>query len=810
MNILFWPKTHIILKLSFLFLYVCFASKVDASFQLNLVSFTENKGQLSDQYYKPRPDVLFNGTYEGMGFYLRNNGISYQLNRVESWKEKKDFKTNEVIKRPDQIRIFRVDVNWLGANTFVRTETDRALEGHTNYYLTNCPNGVHDVKSFTGVTFKNIYTNIDLHYYQKEGKLKYDYLVQPNADYKQIRLEIRGVETVTIQKDGSVLLKTPLGDIVEDAPLVYQNNKQLKARWILSKNILSFEIENYDPNQFLVIDPAVRVWGTYYGGLDSEDGLTTSTDPQGNVYLGGVYRGYGNSNLVTSGAHQTIAAGQDDGFLVKFSAAGNRLWATYYGGNADDGIYSSSTDASGNVFVAGNTSSGLGIASTNGYQTVLIGGGSAFLAKFDNNGVRKWATYYGGNLWQQGNSCCTDKLGNVYLAGFTSQDTNQVISTNGSHQASSGGLFDAYLVKFNTNGIRQWGTFYGGAGLDWGTSCVTDLSNNVYLVGYTDTNIGTSIATPSSHQSIYGGGSGGNYDAFVVKFNSSGVRQWGSYYGGVDDDRAFTCATDKTGGVFIAGETKSYGNISSLGAHQPSLGYGIDGFLVKLNTNGTRIWATYYGGTCIDNIYGCVCDPSDNVYIVGKTCSIANTVIATPGSQQPVFNGVRDAFLAKFNQSGIRQFGTYYGGVDQNSGNACSADPGADIVYLAGTTEAMEADVISSSNGYQPNYGGSGDAFLAKFQESAPVGLTQEYGESWEELFQFYPNPADNAIEIMLTENLTDSSELEIFNSLGELILFKELNTRHSVISLNDFSKGIYFIKVVNHTNLAVQKLIKE
>ena len=59
------------------------------------------------------------------------------------------------------------------------------------------------------------------------------------------------------------------------------------------------------------------------------------------------------------------------------------------------------------------------------------------------------------------------------------------------------------------------------------SSCATDASGNVYLAG--DTNSTTGIATTGAHQTTYGGG---YYDAFLVKFNSSGVRQWGTYYGG--------------------------------------------------------------------------------------------------------------------------------------------------------------------------------------------------------------------------------------------------------------------------------------
>ena len=258
-----------------------------ANAQTSSISFTENKGQVSDQFYKSRPDVLFAGSANGMAFHLRNNGISYQLNRVDSWKEEEDFKTKEKRKVADKTNIYRLDINWLGINPNFTTQTEKPTEGYNNYYLEVCPNGVHNVKSYQGVFYNNIYNNINLHYYQKNNALKYDYIVAPGGNYKQIQLQIKGATAINLQKDGSLALITPIGKIKEGAPLVYQNGKQLKAKWVVVNNVLSFDIENYNPKLELIIDPVTRLWGTYYGGAGTDYGVFTSTDAVGNVYLAG-------------------------------------------------------------------------------------------------------------------------------------------------------------------------------------------------------------------------------------------------------------------------------------------------------------------------------------------------------------------------------------------------------------------------------------------------------------------------------------------------------------------------------------------
>jgi hypothetical protein len=206
------------------------------------------------------------------------------------------------------------------------------------------------------------------------------------------------------------------------------------------------------------------------------------------------------------------------------------------------------------VYLAGytNSTTGTDIATTGAHQSANGGNDDAFLVKFNTSGVRQWGTYYGGSGVDEGWSCSTDASGNVYLAGVTSSNTGTVIATTGAHQSTNGGGTDAFLVKFNTSGVRQWGTYYGGSGSEEGNSCSTDATGNVYLAGYTPSNTGTVIATTGAHQSAFGGGFD---DAFIVKFNASGIRQWGSYYGGSGDDRGYSCSTDASGNVYLAGYT---------------------------------------------------------------------------------------------------------------------------------------------------------------------------------------------------------------------------------------------------------------
>lgn len=677
-----------------------------------IVNFTENKGQILDQDNNLCPNVLFSGTYEGIVFHLKNNGISYQLCKTELEEiedvHKGNYKSKNNEIKSSETSIHRVDISWINTNSNFTTNVDDSALGFSNFYNTKFQDGILQVKSYSGVTYKNLYTNIDLHFYSQNGHLKYDYIVAPYTDYTQIKFKISGADTIYIQNNGNLIIKTPLGDISEDSPIVMQNNKIIAAKWVLEGTVVSYEIEDYNPKYSLIIDPIVRTWGTYYGGADMDFGQSCTLDILGNVYMSGYSKSI--SSIATSGSYQTTVSGNYDSFLVKFSSSGVRLWSTYYGGVGDDYAYSCSTDNNGFVYIAGKTKSTAAIATSVSHQA-SYGGGTfdAFLVKFDGMGVRQWGTYYGGTGEDVGYSCSTDIQGNIFLTG--SGYSSNAFITLGAHQVMhGGGIVDAFLVKFNSAGVRQWGTFYGGASFDYSYSCCTDTQGNVFIAGNTYSLNG--ISSLSSHQEFHGGG---GYDSFIAKFNSDGIRQWGTYYGGLIDDFGSSCVTDLNGNVYLSGESHSTNAISTNGSHQSSKSGGFDAFLVKFNSGGSRIWGTYYGGNGHEESYSCSTDPNGNVYLAGWSTSLSG--ISTANGHQVMMGGTEDAFISKFSENGVRLWATYYGGVEGDFAMSCSNGV-LNNFYICGYTQTLNSVPISSSGSHQENHGsGVWDAFLVEFND---------------------------------------------------------------------------------------------
>jgi hypothetical protein len=418
------------------------------------------------------------------------------------------------------------------------------------------------------------------------------------------------------------------------------------------------------------------------------------------------------ANIATLGSEQQFNAGLEDAFLARFDSAGALLWATYFGGPDVERAISLCLDASGNIYISGRTSSSISISTPGSHQAAYGDNTDAFLAKYNGAGVLQWATYYGGSNYDGAVAVAVDGAGNVYMTGGTTSTNN--ISTAGSHQFNYGGTADGFLVKFNSAGVRQWATYYGGTMNDGGAGVCTDAIGCVYITGTTESS--NAISTPGSHQPNPGGA---QTDGFLAKFDGSGLRLWATYYGGSLQEDGRAVATDQSGNVYLAGQTSSTNNITTPGCHQSTL-WVQDAFLVKFNSSGVRQWGTYYGGSAGgETAYSLSIDTFGNVFMCG-VCNSLNG-ISTPGSHQPTWGGgFWDSFAVKFSSAGVRQWGTYYGGTLHDYGFSMCMDQSGNI-YLGGVTSSTNA--ISTAGSYQFVWGGGinqqggGDGYLVRFAD---------------------------------------------------------------------------------------------
>jgi hypothetical protein len=676
--------------------------------------FMQNSGQLIDQYGKRRADIDF-ALNSNVNVFIGTGHLHYQWNKIKA----ADLQTDS--DQPSQIEAYRLDVTLSGANPNAEFIAEQKQEYYENYYMRQCPNGAR-AYSYKKITYKNIYPEIDWVLTISSDGLKYDFIVRPGGKVSDIKLRYEGATSLKL-KNGALTATTPFGSITEHAPYSYAllngEKTEIASSFVLNEHELSFNVAPH--NGTLVLDPGVN-WGTYYGGTADDRGYTVATDTSGNAYIGGYTTTNSASVFASSGAHQTSYKGNADAFVAKFNRSCGRVWSTFYGDTAKDYFFSSTIDKAGYLYFAGITSSpDSTVMTTAGVHQRKYGGGitDALLVKFDSNGVRQSATYYGGpgrdddgaseyQVW-----VTRDSFNNIYLCGNTFSTNG--IATAGSHQPAisnnTGTYKDGYLAKFNSSGTRLWGTYYGDSLSDENmVKIVIDINNDVYVAGNTNTLSDplNKIATSGSHQSS----PGGLKDAFLVKFNPSGARQWGTFYGGSIDDSPQGLVADLYGYIYMSGSTTSSNNISTSGSFQPNPAGVADVFLTKFNAAGTRQWGTFYGGSQPDQCGDMAIDDFGNICFTGW--SFSSSGITTPDAYQTTLLGTLDAFMAIFTVEGFRYWASYYGGNGFDNGYGLKYSKTGDL-FLSGTTLSSNSIAQPTGIPHQSTFGGTNDAFLVRF-----------------------------------------------------------------------------------------------
>ena len=183
--------------------------------------FTENKGQVCNQYLQPRHDILFYGVSNDIDFYVLEDGISFQTSLFDYRSRNEPNQKASLINYESEIDSFifyRTDFKWLGINRNYIIQRSKSKGGKENFYLGNDQDGTCSVRSYDTLFFRNIYDGIDLKWYGNHGNLEYDFVVSPGADYTDIKWKMDGGIEKIITIDQDLLVVTPLGSFKINKP----------------------------------------------------------------------------------------------------------------------------------------------------------------------------------------------------------------------------------------------------------------------------------------------------------------------------------------------------------------------------------------------------------------------------------------------------------------------------------------------------------------------------------------------------------------------------------------------------------------
>ncbi len=409
---------------------------------------------------------------------------------------------------------------------------------------------------------------------------------------------------------------------------------------------------------------AAADFSTYIGDVYPYHVTAIATDASGNTYV------TGSRMIAAAGSAQA-----SDVFVSKIDRAGTVALVGTFGGNGTDAANGIAVDASGNIYVAGNTTS-TDFPLLNPVQSAGSGQGTGFLIKLKPDGTVIYSTYLGG---ASGPSLMTavaaDAQGNAYVTGQTfAADSGCMPGLPCSAVAGPGDnqVLAAYFAKISPNGDR---ILYSGriagkgqpcSGLTCvvnatsGTGIAVDASGNAYLAGNTYTSSGLPTTSGVLHPTGIG--------AFVGKVNAAGTGlAYLTFLGTAavapeGDVAALDPATlvygitaDAAGNAYIAGRTWDPNFPATPSAFQPTLPVKpnppgnpqpYSGFVAKLNPTGSAmVWASFLGGsTGNDQANTIALDPAGGVWTSG-TAGSADFPVSSgfPGGKE---------FVAEFNPSG--------------------------------------------------------------------------------------------------------------------------------------------------------------
>jgi len=576
-----------------------------------------------------------------------------------------------------------------GANASVQVAALDRLDGQLNFITGKDPaRWARNLPVYSGLLYRGLYAGIDMRWLVRDGLVKSEFVLAPGADSEAIQLHYSGMTSIQIETSGSLLLCSSGGMIRENAPEAYTTHegfrKTVRARFRLSHNgEVGFDIGPYDHNATLVIDPTLS-YSTFLGGSGHSGAASIAVDGSGNAYIagwtesldfpvtGGLPRGSGvdgfvakftssntlayctyiggsnedrvtgiavdtAGNAVMAGyttstdmpfnrALQPTLRGTRNAFIAKLNASGTALlFGTYLGGSGVDAAAGIALDTSGNVYVAGTTTSP-NFPTQNGFQPNLSGQQDGFVSKLDSTGTTLlYSTFLGGSNIDTIAAIAVDLAGNAYVAGNTLSADFPVAAA---FHKTIPGQESGFVTKISSNGqALVYSTFLGGSGgsmlaPESVNAIAVDATGAAYVTGVTSS---VDFPVVNAYQTLSDGGTHG----FVTKFDSTGaVLVFSSYFGGSGRDWPMGITVSTSASVYLCGYTSS-SDFPVLNAIQVSNAGIYDAFVARFNSIGRLVHSSYLGGSSIDSANAITIDGNGNIYLAGHTMS-TNFPLASP------------------------------------------------------------------------------------------------------------------------------------------------------------------------------------
>jgi hypothetical protein len=370
--------------------------------------------------------------------------------------------------------------------------------------------------------------------------------------------------------------------------------------------------------------------------------------------------------------------------LIKFSPSGNRQWAIDWGNQPAPEGRGVAADGLGNVWLTGYFKGAVDFDP--GSDTDIQGEGvsGAFLSKYDSSGEYQmsytWSTVGGGNDIQIDNS------DNVYVTG-SFRGTIDFDPGDGEDLRDGGSNgYDAFLLELNNSGEFVRALIWGDQNIsvDTGKALALDPSGDIFVAGSFSKTVDFDPGPAEVKRTAFG-----DKDMYIVKFNSLGELTWVKTWGSIeywDREGIEDIALDEmSGDVYVGGYFKDPVDFDPSDSVLMRSSAGLeDAFLSKFDPDGSLVWVKTWGGGDSDEAHGVAVGPDGSVLVTGF---FKGKVDFDPGwdtSEIESFAMSRDAFLSKFDSSGVFVYVRTWGGwFDDDAGENVALDSAGNI-FLTG------------------------------------------------------------------------------------------------------------------------------
>jgi gliding motility-associated-like protein len=665
--------------------------------------FTENKGQWEST-------VNYMVRMSSGNIYLEKDKLTYFLFDYEKFKT---FHMGGIGKFGGDATIkgHAYQMEFVGCNKNISNTATDPLSYYENYYIGNDKSKwASFVKNYKRVVYPNVYPNIDFEFLTNERQLKYNFIVKPGSDHKSIQLKYNGARSLKL-KDGALIIETSIGSVIEEKPFAYQvattGTIQIPCVFKISGDVVSFEIAGpYDRSKTLIIDPTL-VFAAQSGSTADNFGMTATYDPAGNFYTGGTVFNLGYPT--TTGAYSNVFAGPTGGtdvVITKFNANGTaQIFSTYLGGNGSEVVSSLIVNSNNELYLYGSTGSSNFPTPAGAYDNSFNGGNNL---SFVFNGT---AFANGTDIYVcKFNSSGSALLASTYIGGSDNDGVNHVntlVSYTGlATDACPNLVVQTFpLTEYKPDSLQfNYGDQFRG-------EIQLDKLGNIYVAS-SSRSANFPVASNAFDNSL-----GGKQDAVVFKFDPSLSNLiWSSYLGGAGNDAGYSLIVTDSMYTYVTGGTFSTDFPTLAGCYNTSYNGGkADGYIVKINTNGSGILkGTYIGTSSYDQSYFVQRDKNNNIYVYGQSqgnMPVIGPVYNNPNSHQ--FISRLDCQLSNINRSTV--IGAGQASIDI-SPSAFSVDNCGNI-YISGwggniTNTVLLNGMPTTTNALYPNVPNGYDFYL--------------------------------------------------------------------------------------------------